>query len=81
MQGQRHNAANAVSIQKEYAAVRKRVYGQVNKTVAVHCTDVLEQKMAEDQRMHFLQKKSSRSQALSSQLYRQLIHVCLSLPL
>lgn len=41
MQGQRQNAADAISILKEYAAVR-RVYGWVNKTVAVHCTDILE---------------------------------------
>lgn len=47
MQDQRHNAANAISIQK-YAAVRKRVYGQMNKTVAAHCTDILEEKMGKD---------------------------------
>lgn len=57
MQDQRHNAANEISIQEECAAVRKRVYGQVNKTVAVHCTDILEQKMGKDQRMYFLPKK------------------------
>ena len=57
MQDDRHNAANAISIQKEYAAIRKRVYGQVNKIVAVHCTDILEHKMGEGQRMYFLQKE------------------------
>jgi len=57
VQDERHNAANAISTQKEYAAVRKRVYGQVNKTVAVHCTDILEQKMGKGQRMYCLQKK------------------------
>lgn len=58
MQDERHNAANAIRIQKEYAAVRKRVYGQVNKTVAVHCTDILEQIMGKGQNMYFLKKKN-----------------------
>lgn len=57
MQGQGHNAASAISIQEEYAAVRKRIYGQVNKTVAVPCTDILEQKMGKDQKMYFRQKQ------------------------
>lgn len=35
---------NATRTQK-YAAARERVYGQVNRIVAVHCTDILEQKM------------------------------------
>lgn len=51
----------------------------MNKTVAVHCTDILEQKMGEDQRMYFLPKELSKSQALSSQLFHQLIHVYLYL--
>lgn len=66
MQGQRQNAANAISILKEYAAVRRKVYGWVNKTVAVHCTDILEKQKMEDQKMHLLlkggkKKKASRS--------------------
>lgn len=92
MQDGRHNAANAISTQKEYAAIRKRVYGQVNRTVAVHCTDILEQKMGEGQRMYFPQKQkqqqkkqtkkqSSRSQALSSQPHDRLRHAYLYLPL
>lgn len=48
MRDQRHNAANAISIQKEYAAVRKGVYGQVTETGAVHCADILEQKIGND---------------------------------
>lgn len=37
----------------------EEVYGQGNKTVAVYCTDILEQKTGKDQRMYFLPKKSS----------------------
>lgn len=78
----RHNAANATGIQKEYAAVRKRVYGQVNKIVAVHCTDILERKTGKGQRVYFLQKKkkSSRSQALSSRLSGRLVRARLCFP-
>lgn len=36
----------------------ERIYGQVNKTVAVHCTDILEQKAAKDQSVYFLQEKN-----------------------
>ena len=57
MQGQRHNAARVIIIQKKSAAARKRVYGQGNKTVAVHRTDTLEQKTGKDQRLYFWQKE------------------------
>lgn len=61
MQDQNHNAANAISIQKDYAAVRKRGCGHVTKTVAVSCTDILEQKMGKDQKMYFLPKEKIES--------------------
>lgn len=57
----------------------EKVYGPANETVVVHCTNILEEKMGKDQRMYFLPKKSSTSQALSFQLFYQLIHVYLYL--
>lgn len=61
--------------------LRERVYGQVNKTVAVHRTGILEQRTGKDQRLYFWQKeKLSRSQALSPQLYPQLPALWVAVP-